>query len=130
MVTFQTIIDVLPAVSITIGVLYYITVLRNQEKARSTQLATHVSNKLQDIERSKIGIELLEMEWTDFQDFYQKYDSTISPDNYAKRTLIFGIYNEFGVLLEKNLIDVETVYKLMGVQRPMFMWNKFESILT
>jgi hypothetical protein len=48
---------------------------------------------------------------------------------YAKRTLIFGIYNEFGVLLKKNLIDIETVYDLMGVQRPMFIWNKFESIL-
>ena len=125
MVNVQTVIDILPAISITIGILYYIMVLRNQEKSRSTQLATHVSNKLQDLERSKIGIELLEMKWTDFDDFYNKYYSTSNIDNYAKRTLIFGIYNEFGVLLNKNLIDIETVYDLMGVQRPLFMWNKF-----
>ena len=129
MVDVQTVIDILPAISITIGVLYYIMVLRNQEKSRSTQLATHVSSKLQDLERSKIGIELLEMKWTDFNDFYNKYDSTVSPDNYTKRTLIFGIYNEFGVLLNKKLIDIETVYDLMGVQRPLFTWNKFESII-
>jgi hypothetical protein len=129
MIDIHTIIDVIPTISITVGVIYYIMVLRNQEKARSTQLATHVSNKLQDIERSKIGIELLEMKWNDFEEFYNKYDSTINIDNYAKRTLIFGIYNEFGVLLKKNLIDIKTVYDLMGVQRPMLMWNKFEPII-
>jgi len=129
MIDIQTVLTYLTLISIPVGVFYHITTLRNAEKARSTQLATYVSNKLQDLERSKIGIELLETKWTDFNDFLSKYDSTVNVDNYAKRTLIFGIYDELGVLLGKNLIDIETVYNLVGAQRPSFMWMKFEPII-
>ena len=33
----------------------------------------------------KEGIELLNMQWTDFDDFARKYDSGVNPDNYALR---------------------------------------------
>jgi hypothetical protein len=53
MIDIQTVLTYLTLISIPVGVFYHITTLRNAEKARSTQLATYVSNKLQDLREAK-----------------------------------------------------------------------------
>jgi len=51
MVDAQTIIDLLTPLSITIGVIYYVMVLRNQNKTRQIQLLMQLSDR-----RSEDGV--------------------------------------------------------------------------
>jgi len=128
-VTLQMVRDVVAIFGVIAGFSYYVITVRNTTKARKTQLAQHINEEITSIEKSLISLELLEMEWDDYEDYLKKYDSTINHDNYAKRALIWGMYNELGVFLKQNLIDIETVYDLGGTLRPLLHWNKFKPII-
>ena len=93
-VTLQMIRDVVAIFGVLAGFSYYVITVRNASRERKTQLAQHISEKITSLEKSLISLELLEMEWDDFDDFLRKYDSTINQDNYSKRALIWGMYNE------------------------------------
>ena len=80
-------------------------------------------------ELSKIGLELLEMQWDDFDDFLKKFDSTVNHDNYAIRATMFNSYAEMGYSLKSGLIDVKTICDMLeGGYAVIQMWNKFEPI--
>jgi hypothetical protein len=70
----------------------------------------------------------MEMEWTDFDDFRAKYDSTVNPENWAKRSLWWGHFQEVGYMLYKGLVDVEMVYNILG-GNSLIMWKKFRPII-
>ena len=129
MVELSTIRDLVAIFGVIAGFSYYVITVRNASRTRKTQLAQHISEKITSLEKSLISLELLEMEWDDFDDFLRKYDSTINQDNYSKRALIWGMYNEVGVFLKQGLIDIATVYELGGTLRPLLHWKKFKPII-
>jgi hypothetical protein len=64
----------------------------------------------------------------DFQDFLSKYDSSVNPDHFAKRTSIFSIYETLGYLLKHGLVDKELVY-INGGMSSIFIWAKYKSVM-
>ena len=54
------------------------------------------------------------MEWADFDDFAQKYDSIVDMDNFTKRYVSWYFYDRMGLLLKKKLVDKEMIYYLMA----------------
>jgi hypothetical protein len=125
----QVVRDLVAIFGVLAGFTYYVITVRNANKVRKTQLALQLSDKLRDLEATKIDIELYEMEWIDFDDFLRKYDSTVNPDNFAKRNLIWSLFQELGYMLYQNLVDRETVYNLLQGPRSILHWTKFESII-
>ena len=68
------------------------------------------------------------MSWTDIDDFLRQYDSSVNPDNYAKRNQLFGTYDLIGYLLKRGLLDADTLFAvsqfiMVGV------WVKFKPIV-
>jgi hypothetical protein len=61
------------------------------------------------------------MEWIDFDDFLRKYDSTVNPDNFAKRNLIWSLFQELEYMLYQNLVDRETVRARRIMQNAEFI---------
>ena len=127
MVDAQTIIDLLTPLSITIGVIYYVMVLRNQNKTRQIQLLMQLSDRRNE-ETSRKGLELLEMEWTDYDDFERKYGSDNNPDNFAMRVTFWNRFNTQGMLLRRGLVDADILFA-SGGNGPMFHWNKYGPII-
>ena len=123
----QTIIDLLTPLSITIGVIYYVMVLRNQNKTRQIQLLMQLSDRRNE-ETSRKGLELLEMEWTDYDDFERKYGSDNNPDNFAMRVTFWNRFNTQGMLLRRGLVDADILFA-SGGNGPMFHWNKYGPII-
>lgn len=72
--------------------------------------------------------ELLNMEWTDYDDFEKKYGSDFNLDNYAKRSSTNYTYNSIGFLLRQGLVDSEVLYGFLGVSSS-FLWYKFEDVI-
>jgi hypothetical protein len=128
-ITYQMVLSTLQTVGILVGIVYYITIMRNAQKARKIELVSRIYEIERSVESGIIGIELLEMEWTDFDDFLAKYDSSVNPENFAKRFHWWTYYQEVGFMLHEGIVDVDTVYMLLGGRNSRTMWEKFKPII-
>jgi len=79
-------------------------------------------------EGQKQGIDLLNMQWSDFDDFYKRYDSTTNPDNYADRVSIWNTFEIIGSCYRSGLLDIETVYGVAPLIM-VNMWAKFKPVI-
>jgi len=85
MVDTQTILQFIPAVSLSIAAIYYMLILRNQNRTRQAQLFMQLFQHNMTKEWMKDWWELMQMQWDDIEDFYEKYDSSVNIDNFAMR---------------------------------------------
>jgi len=128
MIELSQIRDLVAIFGVIAGFSYYVLTVRNANTARKIQLINSSSLRT-TLEVAHISLELLDMQWEDFDDFLRKYDSTVNHDNYAKRTFMFGNVARIGLLLHEKNIDIETTFKMLdGGYAIIQMWNKFEPI--
>jgi hypothetical protein len=75
----------------------------------------------------RIWAELLNAEFTDYNDYMTKYDSSINPQYFGKRGAIWYNYNAIVYLLMDGNINY-LVYKLVGLLSTL-QWNKWGEII-
>ena len=138
----QTISVMSAATAAVIGVRSYINSNKRAEEAkkkeqetrdreletRKAQFYMQINQHLKSEESQRRFIELMYMEWKDYDDFERKYGSDDHPDLYAKRMSALYEFNGVGHLLKEGLIDMDTAYShsdTIGLQ----LWGKFESIV-
>jgi len=71
----------------------------NMKETMLNRRATFTNNLLQSIlsEEGQLRyIEVLNMQWTDFDDFVKRYDSSVNPQNYAKRGALWDACDTIG----------------------------------
>jgi hypothetical protein len=131
MIEISVIRDLVAIFGVIAGFSYYVLTVRNQQKSqrlaeetRQLQIITELAGRA-DVEGSKIFIELLNMEWTDYNDFEMKYGSDNNPDNYAKRTAFSGQIRAMGLMLRRGLVDRDLLFETMG-WLPYLYWMKFK----
>ena len=64
------------------------------------------------------------MNWTDYEDFQRKYDSTVNPENYAIRMYVWNYYESIGYMLHHKLLDLESIYTVLNGYGILTIWNK------
>jgi hypothetical protein len=128
-VSLQMIRDVVTIFGVIAGLTYYLLTVRNANKARKTQIVMQLRNDIQSRENNLENTKLYFMEWDSFEDFYTKYDATVNPENYALRAHLWGFYESVGYMLYQGLIDVETVYNILGSYQTLVTWNKFRDVI-
>jgi len=121
-------------ISLTIAAAYYTLTLRNTQKnqqlqleTRQAQLFTQLYSEFRSSEKLRLYGKALQMMWDDYDDFQKKYGL----ENWEKRvpfTSMSLFYEEIGVLIEEELIDINLVIQLIGVTFRLF-WEKFEPIV-
>ncbi|MFX1475551.1 MAG: hypothetical protein ACFFCO_08780, partial [Promethearchaeota archaeon] len=79
-------------------------------------------------ENARRYLDLLNMEWKDYDDFERKYGSDNNPDSFAKRYSSWWFYDGIGLLLNKKFVNLDMVYELGGIQA-IWQWKKWESII-
>ena len=77
------------AISVVLGVIYYTINLRETMRNRKVALTASLMQNFVSEEGSRRFIELLQMEWKDFDDYEAKYDSSVNLDNFAKRNTVW-----------------------------------------
>ena len=129
MIELSVVRDLVTIFGVIAGFSYYVLTVRNANKARQQTISRELVKELSSVENQRIFMELLLMDWIDFDDSLKKYDSTVNIDNYSKRASIWASYNSMGYELYKGNIDIETIYHLTGYQVLWFLWNKFKPII-
>ena len=89
-----------------------------------------IDQEMKSYENYRRIIELINMQWDDYDDFEKKYGSDNNPENFATRYSILYSLNSIGILVKDGFIDADTVYDLLGEVSTIWLWKKFESIIT
>ena len=120
-VTFQTVFQFLQTVGILVGVFYYITSLRNQDRSRQIQIIRGVSS-----ESHSWGF--LSWEFDDYDDFVSRHGQETDPEGYDDFLTWFNKMEEYGVYVREGLLDVRLVCLFSGgtMRRS---WEKYRDIV-
>ena len=134
-ITISIVLQLLQTAGILIGIVYYITIMRNvqrnqqmTEESRQLQLLIQFSNQRSE-EDMKRGLVLMNMEWEDYDDYERKYGSDVNPDNYSKRMAMWSRFNWMGMLLRRGLIDRDVLFESLG-PAALQHWTKFKEIIS
>jgi hypothetical protein len=125
-------IDYLPLVLTGIGImasiLYYANVLRNASKTRELQIFMTLLSSLNSQEQQTAWAELLNAEFTDYDDYMSKYDSATNPEYFGKRASVWANYNLIGYLLKRGHVSIDLVYDYLGLPAVLH-WNKWGDMI-
>jgi hypothetical protein len=135
MVDVQTIGVLVTATSVSIAAIYYIMTLRTQQKNMKLTLETrriglidNISSRLQGLEGQRNYQEVMNYEWTDYEDFIRKYGSRYNQEAAAKRNFFYGTYDSLGAMLRKGMVEKEDLYD-HGLYMVIEFWAKYRSII-
>jgi hypothetical protein len=116
------------ATGVLVAAVFYIINLRETTKNRKLTFTTNVMQNLQSKEANRRFIDLMNMDWKDFDDFKKKYDSRVNPENFADRASWMCTLDLLGYQYRIGLIDLEMVYQT-NQGNVLNTWQKFKPII-
>ena len=120
--------DIVAIAGVFIGLTYYIMNIREVRYNRKITLTNSVLQPFQTKEGFQTIMELLTMEWSSLDDFNQKYDHRVNPENGATRIAIWNKCESIGLLYRQGLLDLETLFG--GSQGAIVtLWVKFKPVI-
>jgi hypothetical protein len=127
--------DVVAIFGVVAGFTYYVLTVRSNQRNQRLQLETRQTQLFMQLYQDLLSegnmrslLDLLNMEWEDYDDFERKLGSDSNPDSFVKRTSIWFRMNGIGLLLRDEMIDPEKVFDLLGTWID-WLWMKWESII-
>ena len=128
MIDLSVIRDLVTIFGVIAGFTYYALTVRNANIARKTQVVMNISQNLFRADTNLMNIEILSMDWENFGDFRRKYDSTVNPESFSRRWQIWQLYENIGYMLHQRIVDIETIYNMIGPTSILQFWYKFQPI--
>jgi len=128
-ITYQMVLSTLQTVGLLVGIIYYITVMRNQSRAREAQFLLQLSQRFQDKENFRDYHEVLNLRFKDYQDFLENWDSSVNLESYLQRSTIWFMLDTFGHVLKRGLVKPETIYDAISGAFIGRMWDNHGPII-
>jgi hypothetical protein len=126
--TLDTVLQIIPALSVSIAAIYYAFNIRHQKKTRQAQLFMQLYSQFNTSEFNKATDEIFfSWDWTDYDDFMRKYGPETNMDAWSFWGSVFEYFHGVSVLVEQRLIDAHLVYELMSGPILRY-WEKVEPI--
>ena len=116
------------ATGVLVAAIYYIINLRTSQKNMRITLTNNLMQSQLSEESWRKWIELMNMEWKNYDNFEKKYGSDYNSDNFSKRMNLRHSYNSLGNLLRSGLADRDTLYNA-GLRTTVWLWVKFKPII-
>jgi len=109
------------ATGVLVAAIYYVMTLRTTQKnvkatleTRQAQLYMAIYQDLTSSETVRKSIDILNMEWSDYDDFERKYGSDYNIDSYVTRYSYQQKMSSIGWLVKSGLIDSVWLFELYG----------------
>jgi hypothetical protein len=127
--TIALVLDVVRTCGILVGIYYYLTILRNQEKNRMINMVfqsmqTRTSEYFEDV------YDVVEplFGWKTVEEFNELYNWKKTPEIIVKRSSIQNQLSAWGLLLREGLIDVDFIGRLYPPSYVITWWERNEPI--
>lgn len=143
MIELGMIRDLVAIFGVIAGFSYYVLNVRNAQKTRElslkaqeqaletrqTQIFMQIYQRLNLEETYKLWAELVNLEISDYDEYLQKYDSSVNPAHFGKRAQIWYSFNTIGALLRQGIIGLDFVHQVQLASMVIVMWEKWENII-
>ena len=127
-ITYQMVLSTIQTIGILIGIYYYIMTLRNQNRTRQEQWLLQLYHSKADHEAMQRFFKYMEATWDDYEDYLEKYDSSVNTEYASIRHSIWNFYNSLGLIVKEGKVDINMVYSLYN-WRIIAEWFKGETII-
>lgn len=141
-ITLPIVLQILQTVGILVGIIYYISIMRNQQRTREltlraqehatetrqTQIFMRLYEQLNDADTYTVWAQLVNMD-IEYNDFLQRYDSTVDPVHFGKRAHLWFTFNTVGELLLMGIIKPDLILRLQIHPMVITMWEGWEHII-
>lgn len=111
-----------------VGIVIALFQLQGIKETRQAELFMHIYETEKNHENSVRWFKLDSWEWEDLDDWHRKYGKGASPEIEALPYEQFSIYDGLGMLVKEKMVDVNTVFNMMG-SGIVIIWYKFETII-
>ena len=129
MVDYQAISIIFAGISIGVAAIYYALNIRHQRVTRQAQLFMQIYSRFDDPDWMLNWAQVVrQWEWTDYEDWYSKYSPEMDIEAAVQYGSVAAYFEGIGVLVYKNLIDVDLVADLMSRNIRIF-WEKMGPII-
>ena len=122
-ITIPIVLQIVQTVGILVGIIYYITIMRNSQRTQQLQLETRKAQlymqlftKTSSEDFAKKALDLLRIEISNIDEFFEKYILGSDPSMHAKLFSMFWHIDGLGYMMSQELIDPEMVYNLGGAR--------------
>jgi len=137
-ITLPIILQILQTAGILVGIVYYITIMRNSQ--RNQELTLKAQEQAIETREAQLMMQLWNsyteyreeawfwrnIEYEDFDDFWERYGSDMS--FWTKYGTILGWYENVGVLVKEGLLNMRLI-ALMYAGATRQFWEKFEPLM-
>jgi hypothetical protein len=124
-ITYQMVLSTLQTAGLLVGISYYILSLRNQNRARKTQLYLQMINKFSEPDFIEALGKLNDLEWSTAEDFIEDWRT---PEGRMTIRTLGNWYEGLGVLVKENLLEMRVVALLVTGLVIQF-WDKFIPVI-
>ena len=131
MVSFQDIQTahyMVAATGVLVAAVFYIVNLRETTKNRRITFTNSVTQQLFSEEGVRRELDCYSMQWKDFNDFKNKYDSSVNPESYVKRNSLLVQYDNIGRQYRSGVIDLDA-FGSVSAYALVLAWLKFKPII-
>jgi hypothetical protein len=118
-----------------VGIVYYITIMRNQQRNQQHQLETRraqlymtLFDTINNQNIFDLWYEIKEYQFADYDEFIEKYGPVSNPEGYNKVVKVLWLFTEMGTLVHRGYITIEDVNHLIS-NNPILAWEKFGPII-
>jgi len=123
------------AIGVCVAAIYYVmnlrvqqTNMREAEKNRKIAFTTSLMQPFMTEDGIRRFIDLINLDWSDIEDYKRRYDSRTNPENFSKRYSMWNLCENLGRLYRQGLIDLETILGTSGGMI-QYMWVKFKPVI-
>ena len=127
-ITYQMVLSTIQTASLVVGIIYYLTIMRNQQKSQQIQMLQRLHDTKYDVEGLQHYYESMTLKWDTFNEYVQKYGYQNDPQVASIIESQTSYFEGLGMLVKNNAVDLNTLYEIMG-NRIIGFWFKFETVI-
>lgn len=133
-ITLPIMLQLVQTVGILVGIVYYLTTIRNSQKnqqqqleTRQAQLLMNLMNTFRSTEYRRQWHTLWAVEWRDFEEFKERFHGK-DVEVMSAYTSVMTFFESVGVIVKSGLIDIDKVYSLLAGAIKM-AWERYEPLI-
>ena len=124
-------LDTIRTVGIIVGIIYYLSILRNQQKTRTIDMASRRAEQLNNFDFQMMIRKLtpLYSGWSTPEEYYKKYNYKDTPELNLSRAIIQNSLNHWGFLYREGIISLNFIERLHNPWHIIRFWETFKPLL-
>ena len=135
-VTYQMVLSTIQTASLVVGIVYYLTIMRNTQKTREQSLKTQEeAEKRRQRELIFQRIQFFDLPWArawgdvmlkDPDKWEEVYDPRENLESYANMAFVRNRYENLGIMLREGFIEAELLFQMFNPGSILAAWEHYK----